>query len=117
MPYFRIFNPVTQSERFDPEGEFIKRYCPELKDLDKKSIHSPHERAPLLAQAIGYPKPIVDLKTTRQAAINKLVPLRQIRTNLSGVNARKPFPKFCGVLLEVFVVIKPKEVGFGPFFY
>ena len=71
VPYFRVFNPITQSERFDPDGEFIKQYCPELKDFDKKSIHSPHEHAPLLAEAVKYPKPIVDLKTTRQAAIKK----------------------------------------------
>jgi len=71
VPYFRIFNPITQSERFDPNGEFIKIYCPELEDFDKKSIHSPHERAPSLAEAMKYPKPIVDLKTTRKVAINK----------------------------------------------
>ncbi len=41
VPYFRIFNPITQSERFDPQGEFIRRYCPELKALDNQAIHQP----------------------------------------------------------------------------
>ena len=59
-PYFRIFNPVSQSERFDPDGDYIRQYCPELADIDNKSIHDPHNR---------LPKPIVDLKTTRKAAI------------------------------------------------
>lgn len=75
-PYFRIFNPVTQSEKFDKEGEFIRRYVPELKDLPAKHIHAPYDApAEILEQAgitLGntYPKPIVDLKTTRQAALD-----------------------------------------------
>ncbi len=40
-PYFRIFNPLSQSERFDPEGVFIKRWLPELADMNKKQIHDP----------------------------------------------------------------------------
>ena len=43
QPYFRIFNPLSQSKKFDPEGTFIKRWCPELSKLDKKQIHAPHE--------------------------------------------------------------------------
>ena len=41
VPYFRIFNPVTQSERFDPEGKFIKHWLPELAELNKKQVHNP----------------------------------------------------------------------------
>lgn len=70
-PYFRIMNPVSQSERFDPEGKFIRLYCPELAELDNDSIHNPHELAPLLMNNIDYPEPIVDLKTSRTAAIEK----------------------------------------------
>lgn len=70
-PYFRIMNPVTQSQRFDPEGEFIKKFCPELASLDGKIIHDPHTLAPLLINGIDYPKPIVDLKSSRTAAIAK----------------------------------------------
>lgn len=57
VPYFRIFNPVTQSQRFDPEGEFIRQYVPELRHLDNKSIHMPTEKQ---AKAAGYPLPIVE---------------------------------------------------------
>lgn len=68
-PYFRIFNPVTQSERFDPEGKFIRQYCPELTDFDNHSIHDPHARNPLLANSVNYPTPLVDLKSSRVHAI------------------------------------------------
>lgn len=66
QPYFRIFNPVTQSEKFDPEGKFIRRYLPELAGLSDKAIHAPWLARPIeLAEArvvIGqdYPAPIVD---------------------------------------------------------
>jgi deoxyribodipyrimidine photo-lyase len=70
-PYFRIFNPVSQSERFDPQGEFIRKFVPELARLDAKAIHMPHERAPKALEAVNYPEPIVDLKRSRQEAIDK----------------------------------------------
>ena len=60
-PYFRVFNPIRQSERFDPEGTFIKTYCPELKDVPIKLLHDPF-KLPLLAD---YPPPIVDCRQTR----------------------------------------------------
>ena len=66
-PYFRIFNPVTQSQNFDPEGLFIKCFVPELKHLSPKEIHLPEYD--LLSQS-DYPKPIVDLKISRQRAID-----------------------------------------------
>jgi deoxyribodipyrimidine photo-lyase len=69
VPYFRVFNPIRQSERFDPEGNFIRLYCPELAKLDNHSIHDPHGRFPI--QANGYPKPTVDLKLSREYAIAK----------------------------------------------
>ncbi|WP_198343251.1 deoxyribodipyrimidine photo-lyase [Oleiphilus messinensis] len=56
-PYFRVFNPVRQSERFDPKGVFIRRYLPELAALDDRSIHQPSAAQ---ARACGYPLPIVD---------------------------------------------------------
>lgn len=68
VPYFRIFNPVTQSERFDPSGDFIRTWLPELSNFSNKEIHEPY-RNPLLAAHTGYPQPIVDLKTTRERAI------------------------------------------------
>ncbi|MFZ0218898.1 MAG: deoxyribodipyrimidine photo-lyase [Candidatus Aquirickettsiella sp.] len=62
-PYFRIFNPLRQSERFDPQGDFIRQYCPELRSFDARSIHDPYQRARALALQSGYPKPIIDFKT------------------------------------------------------
>ena len=66
QPYFRIFNPVNQSEKFDPNGKFIRRYLPQLAGLSDKSIHSPWLAKPLELQAAGitlgehYPLPVVD---------------------------------------------------------
>ena len=75
QPYFRIFNPVTQSERFDPQGKFIRRYLPQLKDVPDKFIHAPWMLPPLEQQACGviigrdYPAPVVDHATQRLAAL------------------------------------------------
>jgi deoxyribodipyrimidine photo-lyase len=64
VPYFRIFNPITQSQRFDPKGDFIRQYVPELANLSDKDIHQPkmHQRSQY------YPE-IVDLKLGRERAI------------------------------------------------
>ena len=53
QPYFRIFNPVTQSEKFDPEGKFIRRYLPPLAGLPDKLIHAPWKARPLDLEAAG----------------------------------------------------------------
>lgn len=75
QPYFRVFNPITQSEKFDADGSFIKRHVPELAQLPEKYIHNP-QTTPLEIQKkagciIGkdYPLPIVDHATQRQKAI------------------------------------------------
>lgn len=81
-PYFRVFNPVTQGERFDPEGAYVKKYVPELKDMPSKYIHKPWEaEGDLLAHAnikLGetYPKPIVDLKISRQKALDAFAQIK-----------------------------------------
>lgn len=74
-PYFRIFNPVTQGTLFDPEGEYIRQWLPELKKLDRQYIHSPWE-APrgVLADAgikLGttYPRPVLDHAEARKRAL------------------------------------------------
>ncbi|WP_213997099.1 deoxyribodipyrimidine photo-lyase [Arsukibacterium sp.] len=64
-PYFRIFNPVTQSERFDPEGTFIRRYLPELAQLDNKEIHWPHKKS----TPAKYWPPIVDHNEARKITL------------------------------------------------
>ena len=71
QPYFRIFNPVSQSKKFDPKGEFIKTWCPELQSLSEKEVHEPHLLGPLLlaGKGIEYPMPIVDYKQKRQDAM------------------------------------------------
>ena len=65
-PYFRIFNPITQSTNFDKNGEFIKKYIPELRDLDKSVIHNPPKEH---RKYCNYPEPILDLKQSRIRAI------------------------------------------------
>ena len=65
QPYFRVFNPVLQSRKFDSEGLFIRRWCPELAELDSGEIHWPHRS--LLAGE--YPAPIVDHDEQRWRAI------------------------------------------------
>ena len=65
-PYFRVFNPVEQSRRHDPDGSFIRRYLPELASLSARDIHLPR---PEQARALGYPEPVVDLRAARQRAI------------------------------------------------
>ncbi|MBI3348115.1 MAG: deoxyribodipyrimidine photo-lyase [Burkholderiales bacterium] len=69
QPYFRIFNPTAQSEKFDAEGRFIRRYCPELAALDAKAIHAPWERAPLAMQGVDYPRPVVDHAVARERTL------------------------------------------------
>jgi deoxyribodipyrimidine photo-lyase len=58
-PYFRIFNPVSQGEKFDPDGTFVRRWVPELAGLGPDQIHQPWDNA-LLLRRTGYPPPIVD---------------------------------------------------------
>lgn len=68
-PYFRIFNPVLQSQRFDPEGEFIRRYVPELRDMDNKRIHAPWQDGPQASLFSDYPPPMVDHAKAKDFAV------------------------------------------------
>ncbi|HWD34139.1 deoxyribodipyrimidine photo-lyase [Pseudomonas caricapapayae] len=69
VPYFRIFNPVTQSRRFDSRGDFIRTWLPELAEADEKNIHNPMPSAELFVTN-DYPQPIVDLCSSRRRALN-----------------------------------------------
>ncbi len=75
QPYFRIFNPITQSEKFDTEGKFIRRYVPELAALPNQAIHAPWLAKPEVlrdagvALGIDYPLPIVDHASARKLTL------------------------------------------------
>ena len=71
QPYFRVFNPVTQGERFDPEGDYVREFVPELRELPAKVIHAPWTADPSVLSRAGitlgknYPRPIVDHAAAR----------------------------------------------------
>ena len=71
QPYFRIFNPMTQGERYDPDAEYIAKYVPELRGLDADLVHEWHELSPTQRAnaAPDYPAPIVDHSERREAAL------------------------------------------------
>lgn len=81
VPYFRVFNPVRQSQRFDPRGGFIRRYVPELAGLDDRDIHTPWKQ-PLLAP--DYPSPLVTLDGVRDRVSAAFRDARQRATRESG---------------------------------
>ena len=74
-PYFRVFNPILQAEKFDPDSEYIKRWVPELKSLSAKHARAPWEAPESVLRQAGitlgqeYPKPLVDLKRSREQAL------------------------------------------------
>jgi deoxyribodipyrimidine photo-lyase len=82
-PYFRIFNPVLQGEKFDKEGKYVSQYCPELSQLPAKFIHQPWQAPQAVLQASGvelgqhYPLPIVDLKATRLRSLEAFSQLKE----------------------------------------
>ena len=82
-PYFRIFNPVLQGERFDADGRYVRRWCPELARLPRQFVHQPWEapeatlRAAEVELGRDYPRPIVDLKTSRAEALAAYEQIKQ----------------------------------------
>lgn len=73
QPFFRIFNPWTQSEKFDKEGKYIKKWVPELREIDSnKGIHNPYEHGfAEIAEKNNYPRPIVDHHDARERALDR----------------------------------------------
>ncbi len=81
-PYFRIFNPVRQGERFDPEGEYVRHWIPELQRLPTRHIHAPWQATGEELRQAGirlgrdYPQPIVDLADSRKQALDAYAAIR-----------------------------------------
>jgi deoxyribodipyrimidine photo-lyase len=71
-PFFRIFNPVLQGEKFDPKGEYVRRYVPELADVPDKFIHKPW----MIDLKTDYPAPIVDLAGSRKRALESFAEIK-----------------------------------------
>ena len=82
-PYFRIFNPITQSQKFDPDGLYIRKFIPEIKKLPNKYIFCPWETPNDLQQELStiigkdYPKPIVEIKRSRELALNAFASIKK----------------------------------------
>lgn len=83
-PYFRIFNPVSQGERFDPEGDYVRKWVPEVAGLPKKYVHAPWKLPAKDAERLGfeldrdYAAPIADLKTSRESALSAFKALKEV---------------------------------------
>jgi len=81
-PYFRIFNPITQGKKFDEDGEYTKKYVPELRDMPKKYLFNPWDapdnvlKKANITLGVNYPRPIVDIKISREKALESF---RQIK--------------------------------------
>ncbi len=86
-PYFRIFNPVTQGQKFDADGKYVRRFIPELKKLPKKYLHNPWDAPDKVLTEAGvklgknYPLPIVKLGESRDRALEAFFGLRQFHAS------------------------------------
>ena len=74
QPYFRIFNPVSQSKQFDPDGAYIRHYVPELRDVPDKFIHAPWE---MPAPPPAYPAPVVEHSFARERTLSAFKAIKQ----------------------------------------
>ncbi len=86
-PYFRIFNPITQGEKFDPEGEYTRHFIPELKHLSREFLFQPWEADERILKSAGitlgktYPMPIVNLKASREESLKAYHGLKKVIKN------------------------------------
>ena len=98
-PYFRIFNPILQSRKFDPDGQYLRRWLPELAELTDDDIHEPWRADPIGLHLAGvtldddYPRPIVDLSETRERALAAYGEVKELR---SFLNEDPPAPRLAG---------------------
>jgi deoxyribodipyrimidine photo-lyase len=99
-PYFRIFNPVAQGERFDPEGAYVRRWVPELARVPADWIHKPWEAPAEVLAASGvvlgatYPRPVVDHAAARRRALAAFASLRETRRLKGTADSRRGMPLF-----------------------
>ena len=83
-PYFRIFNPITQGQKFDPDGEYVRSYIPELQKLPNKYLFNPWEAPDFVLQesevflGVNYPNPIVNIKESREKALDAFESIKTI---------------------------------------
>jgi deoxyribodipyrimidine photo-lyase len=78
QPYFRIFNPVVQGKRWDPSGDYVRRWIPELQNVPRAQVHAPWEAQ---QPPVGYPLPIVDHDERREVALERFEEARQVGAN------------------------------------
>ncbi len=92
-PYYRVFNPVLQGKKFDPDGEYVRRYVPELRELSNRFIHEPWLAPPTTPALFeidvaetpsGYPEPIVDHALERDEALARYAEVRSVDGPLAG---------------------------------
>jgi deoxyribodipyrimidine photo-lyase len=82
QPYFRIFNPTSQGQKFDPNGTYVRRYVPELAHVPDSFIHEPWKMSEALQRQVGveigrdYPAPVVDHGTQRAKALEQFKLIR-----------------------------------------
>jgi deoxyribodipyrimidine photo-lyase len=81
-PYFRVFNPQSQGEKFDPDGQYVRRWCPELAKLPNAHIHAPQQAPEEILHRAGvklgenYPEPIVNHAIAREVALEAFAKLK-----------------------------------------
>jgi deoxyribodipyrimidine photo-lyase len=76
-PYFRVFNPITQGEKFDPNGDYVRKFVPELRGVEGKAVHQPWNLPGGIPE--GYPEPIVDHKAAREEALARYEKVKAAR--------------------------------------
>ena len=75
-PFFRVFNPVLQGEKFDKQGDYVRFWVPELNELPNKTLHKPWELDADQRKSLDYPEPLVDLKQSRQRALDAFADIK-----------------------------------------